>query len=98
MDEKYSGQIEEQAKGVSISKTASWQEDSETKSETELEMSVERQPGTRWVQTPKVFEDSIRTLMGRSSSIAVIDYTALAPSRPHMCTCSGAIWILETRN
>lgn len=97
MDEKYSGQIEEQAKGVSISKTASWQEDSETKSETELEMSVERQPGTRWVQTPKVFEDSIRTLMGRSSSIAVIDYTALAPSRSHMCTCSGAIWILETR-
>lgn len=96
MDEKYSGQIKEQAKGVSISKTANWQEDSETKSETELEMSVERQPGTRWVQTPKVFEDSIRTLMGRSSSIAVIDYTASAPSRSHMCTCSGAIWILET--
>lgn len=34
MDEKYSGQIEEQAKGMSISKTANWQEDSETKSET----------------------------------------------------------------
>lgn len=97
MDEKYSGQIEEQAKGVSISKTANWQEDSETKSETELEMSVERQQGTRWVQTPKVFADSIRTLMGRSSSIVVTDYTALAPSRSHMCTCSGAIWILQTR-
>lgn len=75
---------------------ASWQEDSETKSETELEMSVERQQGTRWVQTRKVFEDSIRTLMGRNLNIVVIDYTALAPSRLHVCTRPGAIWILET--
>lgn len=63
---------------------ADWQEDSETKSETVLEMSVQRQRGARWAQTPKVFEDSIRTLMGRSSSIAVIDCTALAPSRSYV--------------
>lgn len=65
-------------------------------SETELEVSVERQQGTTWVQTPKVFEDSVRTLMGRNSSIVVIDYTALAPSRSHVCSHPGAIWIHKT--
>lgn len=75
---------------------ASWQEYSETRGETELEMSVERQQGITWVQTPKVFEDFVRTLMGRNLSIVVIDYTALTPSRSHVCTHPGAIWILET--